>query len=619
MNKTLISSICAKHNSKCLFASPKRAQIWSELSLTRRNIRVWRKGLPFPPNFKDSHHFFLPSLKQYLSEKQAIENPVKLIDIGEKVEKKPVSRKEKLLASQNSKNATVEHEDDVLNLLSAKKADKSFNYKLFSQRWALSVDGQSSIVNTAHHYAIFRDLFSYPSLTPVGNEIPKIKLYDYYPRREKEMVKIVGDWFPGAVRTKYPEPKPIYFFSPIVPLYIEFALPSNEVILEDEEAIEELYKKENNIEKDNSGGTNNSETDTIEVSAVYRGNIIRPQFAKYKPSIAIDARNMSKTQASETSEIHVDECGIKIVGDPEEFYTLVLLNLDSQFGDSHPICHWQVTNIKYNSENKSTSYEETVSYLPVYGIRGLGYHRYVFVLYKHEKALTLPQIDDFDLSKRSFNPMSIIKDEKAVPVGLSWFQTTWDHSCQNIFHNILNMRAPAYEWIQPAPVLQKQIKFPERTPFNIYLDYYRDPKEINKSVLMERLNSVHPFEYCKDLEPRTLPANIYKIDYETPCWMKSDIWKRRNRLGPFRMLRPSSALIPLNNNADLDKPFWPHASKLNFPLRWPRFRARYVALRETRWSKPPQEHPSVRIDFEDIHETRQKEDEEEKKFFSRKL
>ncbi|XP_023224273.1 39S ribosomal protein L38, mitochondrial-like [Centruroides sculpturatus] len=68
-----------------------------------------------------------------------------------------------------------------------------------------------------------------------------------------------------------------------------------------------------------------------------------------------------------------------------------------------------------------------------------------------------------------------------------------------------------------------------------YLDRYRDPKDIRKEVILKRLKGLMPFE--EEPPPPKYP-NIYKNPPNTPSWMRSEIWKERNRLGKYRDLRP---------------------------------------------------------------------------------
>lgn len=141
------------------------------------------------------------------------------------------------------------------------------------------------------------------------------------------------------------------------------------------------------------------------------------------------------------------------------------------------------------------------------------------------------------------------------------------------------------------------------------MDHYRDPKDISKEVLLERLKSINPLEsydFAKmfsgwDGKPK-LP-HIHPISSDTPDWHKSTLLKKRALLGHWRGLRPASAVLPHNNNADLDNPKWPRISSdkmpINCPNPYPDGKRRPKALSDSLWSKPLPDHHSIRIDFEE--------------------
>lgn len=142
-----------------------------------------------------------------------------------------------------------------------------------------------------------------------------------------------------------------------------------------------------------------------------------------------------------------------------------------------------------------------------------------------------------------------------------------------------------------------------------YLDTFRDPKDISKSVLLERLKGINPFESYKteklypSFEGRPKLPQIHPISKEVPDWMKHGIRKMRAHVGRYRGLRAASAILPYNNNADLDKPLWPRANSdvqpLNLPNPYPNGKRRPKPLKKTLWSKPLIEHHSLRIDHQD--------------------
>jgi hypothetical protein len=249
-------------------------------------------------------------------------------------------------------------------------------------------------------------------------------------------------------------------------------------------------------------------------------------------------------------------------------------------------------------------------FLPVYGIRGFGYHRYAFVVYHHEQKLKLDKIDTNELQRRQIDAKSLGSGSPLTPVGLSWFQTSWDSSAQKVLHNQLNMRAPVYEYIQAEETNSEQALWPQSAAFNLYLDRYRETKELNKYALVERLKNVDPFNYKKEFEIDPIP-NAYGKSWETPSWIWSTIWKKRNRVGPWRNLRPASALIAHSNNADLDKPNRCVPHLLDIAQRYPDGKRRPKPIRETKWAIPPQDHPTYRVDHIDEHKLIEEQDSKE--------
>ena len=82
--------------------------------------------------------------------------------------------------------------------------------------------------------------------------------------------------------------------------------------------------------------------------------------------------------------------------------------------------------------------------------------------------------------------------------------------------------------------------------FSRYLDHYRDKKDINKEVILQRIKDVHPFGYRKQMQPRKFP-NIVAMPRLVPSWMKSGRWKKRNLYRAS--IKHSGALPPLSASA----------------------------------------------------------------------
>lgn len=98
------------------------------------------------------------------------------------------------------------------------------------------------------------------------------------------------------------------------------------------------------------------------------------------------------------------------------------------------------------------------------------------------------------------------------------------------------MKEPRYEYDFPEPYLRPQEWFPRKRPFNKYMDKYRDPKEINKEYLMEKLKKVHPFE---EPEKELMFPNAQPFDRSTylPSWLREKIKKDRQGIGRINEIK----------------------------------------------------------------------------------
>jgi len=121
-------------------------------------------------------------------------------------------------------------------------------------------------------------------------------------------------------------------------------------------------------------------------------------------------------------------------------------------------------------------------------------------------------------------------------------------------------------------------------------------------VLLERLKDINPYNYDNVFDKSPVPPQIHPIAIGTPDWLKTSIKKRRSKVGIYRGLRPHSAIEPHDNNPDLDQPKWPRIHEsvhpLNQPIPYPDGHRRPKPLRDTLWVKPPNEHPTYRIEHE---------------------
>ncbi|CAG4990147.1 unnamed protein product [Parnassius apollo] len=238
--------------------------------------------------------------------------------------------------------------------------------------------------------------------------------------------------------------------------------------------------------------------------ADHYGNVIKPAEALEKPLVTYESNENS-------------------------LWTLVLTNLDGHLTENDKeYVHWLVANIPSNSMEQG---DTIVEYLHPFPLKGTGYHRYVFVLYKQNEKVS------YDLQKVTLN--SPLEDrtfytrdwyqkyqDNITPVGLAFYQSDWDHTVKDYFHNVLNKKEPVYEYDFPPPYIRPQEWFPLRRPFNLYMDKYRDPKQINKEYLLRKLKNEDPFK--RPPAPLRFP-NAHPLPKEMPSWLK--LHEKKIRLG----------------------------------------------------------------------------------------
>nr|XP_022915739.1 39S ribosomal protein L38, mitochondrial [Onthophagus taurus] len=240
---------------------------------------------------------------------------------------------------------------------------------------------------------------------------------------------------------------------------------------------------------------------------VYYGNNVKPVEAINKPLVNFESEK-------------------------DSLWTLILTNPDGHLTkkDSEYV-HWFIGNIPGNNIEKG---ELVYDYLQPFPPKGTGYHRYIFILYKQDKKIDYKLLKKdgkcLDLEQRTFSTLEFYREHQdaLTPAGLSFFQSDWDQSLRNFFHNTLNIKEPIFEYDFPAPYIRPQEWFALRKPFNLYLDKYRDQKQINKEFLAKKLKEVHPF---KPPKPPLPYPNAQYFDGYVPSWLKLEIKKERLKWG----------------------------------------------------------------------------------------
>nr|XP_020660767.1 39S ribosomal protein L38, mitochondrial [Pogona vitticeps] len=195
--------------------------------------------------------------------------------------------------------------------------------------------------------------------------------------------------------------------------------------------------------------------DEEHVTPVYCGNLITPTEALNPPEVSFEA-------------------------DEGSLWTLLLTNLDGHLRDSNlEYVHWLVANIPGNRIEEG---EEICHYFPAFPAKGTGYHRYVFLLFKQDQQIDFTEDvrpkPCHSLNMRTFKTFDFYKKHQSdmTPAGLAFFQCHWDDSVTKIFHQVLDMKEPVFDFVRPPPYHPPQKRFPHRQPLR-YLDRYRDTDE----------------------------------------------------------------------------------------------------------------------------------------------
>ncbi|KAH8871563.1 39S ribosomal protein L38, mitochondrial [Schistosoma japonicum] len=324
---------------------------------------------------------------------------------------------------------------------------------------------------------------------------------------------------------------PPHIFVPVVNFTIEYLKPNDNVT---------NIPDQSNCKDDQS---------TSYVQPVFNGNLISANITMNPPYIDLSAA-------------------------PNNFYwTLLMTCPDEPVGSdtceaSNEYIHWMVTNLQSTSNDADG--DEIIPYMPPLPYQGTGYHRYVFVLYRQDHGkINLCQWKKGNPSRnisseRGFNTLEFYRSlqDEITPAGLVFFQSIWDESVRSYFRYNLNAPEPVFEIQWPDARLPPQEKFPvtnswtkpRRHPhgiplirerygvhsdvsFDVYLDRYRDRKELYEDIIRTRLaNEGNPLD---SEEPRRkryeYPAAI-PIPRGMPSWWVKQEMQRRLRRGRWREL-----------------------------------------------------------------------------------
>lgn len=88
------------------------------------------------------------------------------------------------------------------------------------------------------------------------------------------------------------------------------------------------------------------------------------------------------------------------------------------------------------------------------------------------------------MDKRTFKTYDFYRkyQDDITPAGLAFFQSDWDSNLTEYYHKVLEMNEPIFEYDFPAPYHPPERYFPLRQAFNLYLDRYRDQKQVMQTI-----------------------------------------------------------------------------------------------------------------------------------------
>nr|XP_033331815.1 39S ribosomal protein L38, mitochondrial [Megalopta genalis] len=235
----------------------------------------------------------------------------------------------------------------------------------------------------------------------------------------------------------------------------------------------------------------------------HTGNVIKPSEAHKSPNVSYSANEGT-------------------------LWTLIMSTPDGNLQNSEDeYCHWFIGNIPGNKVEQG---EQIMDYMKPIPSRGIGYYRYIFLLYKQNKHLNYAEYKKaqpcLQLKERNWNTLTFYQkhQDDLTPAGLAFFQSDWDHTVTEFYHSSLDAEEPIFEYDFPKPYVTPQKWFPLKQPFDLYLDHYRDPKETMKHFLLRKLKNVHPF---REPKPPLKYPNAIAFEKDVPSWLKLRMKKER--------------------------------------------------------------------------------------------
>lgn len=146
--------------------------------------------------------------------------------------------------------------------------------------------------------------------------------------------------------------------------------------------------------------------------------------------------------------------------------TLLMVNLDGNIlSKNQEVLHWMVGNIPNGDISKG---EVLSGYLPPCPVKGTGFHRVVFCLLNQTAQCDFgayTEQNSRNLASRSFTTRAFLEtfQDKMEPVGLSFFQATWDKSVTNTFTEILGKQTERFFIFHLDSKMLSELAYPIHT------------------------------------------------------------------------------------------------------------------------------------------------------------
>ncbi|KAE9550323.1 hypothetical protein FO519_006455 [Halicephalobus sp. NKZ332] len=224
------------------------------------------------------------------------------------------------------------------------------------------------------------------------------------------------------------------------------------------------------------------------------------------------------------------------------FNTVLMVNMDGDAFteaekdgiDKTQVIHWMVSNIPDGSDEGET----IVPYVPPIPFKGTGYHRVVFILFRHQEKISLDEFkkEKMDFGERVFKLNRFFKqrENEITPSGLNFAQFRWDESVDKVLDEI-GYKSPRffYEWNEPLTPDQKE--FPKKVmPFNYYLDMYRPKEVVEREMFKKKLEKlVHEGKCEKANYPDTMYVENRK---KLPRWQHKELMMENVGKGKYAAL-----------------------------------------------------------------------------------